>query len=251
MTAHRRFVINRDRDTERLARFRARNAHVTGIERVAAVDGHALDRAELVRQGYIEPDLNYGPGTLGCAMSHIRLWERAVADAAPVSIFEDDAVLCTSFDEAVANSLQSIGDDWDIVFWGTNFDPSFTWVRIGASRARIEPYGQRTDEDIERFIASPKTISLVQVLHSFGKPAYSVSSRGARRLLDRMLPIRAGYVTFPDVDVVVENDSSDIALCAIYPELRAFICLDPLAMPDPNAGSVRLTADKSRLVDNS
>lgn len=68
-------LINLDRSTERVRRFRELNGHLTDITRIPATDGSTLDRKALEVSGYITGDLSYGAGALWCAFSHVRLSE--------------------------------------------------------------------------------------------------------------------------------------------------------------------------------
>ena len=69
--------INLDRSTERLMCFKERNGHLQNVVRVPAADGSTLDRTAMIALGYIDRDLPYSAGTLGCAVSHPRLFSPA------------------------------------------------------------------------------------------------------------------------------------------------------------------------------
>ena len=73
-------LINLDRrSADRLQLFKERNPHIQDFVRVSAVDGAKVDRAELIRSGMISENLPYGAGGLARALSHVRLWEMALA----------------------------------------------------------------------------------------------------------------------------------------------------------------------------
>src|ERR1700676_1063892 len=71
------YVINLDRDHERMRLFSETNGHLVEFVRFAAVDGRESDRAALQQGGIIKADLTYNNGQLGCALSHIALWRFA------------------------------------------------------------------------------------------------------------------------------------------------------------------------------
>jgi GR25 family glycosyltransferase involved in LPS biosynthesis len=106
-----------------------------------------LNREELCKSGYIADNLSYGDGTLGCAMSHIYLWEKIAAGNIPMTIFEDDAILSYRFEQVSCNILNRLPMDWDIIHWGNIISPSFIWVDLGHTSARIEPYGPARNTD--------------------------------------------------------------------------------------------------------
>lgn len=111
-------VLNLDRRPDRLERFLGETRRVTAvIERVAATDGLAgITPAEeaLFRVG----DYKMRAGIVGCARSHMRLWEELVASASCpcMAIFEDDYTLPEHPDlETVVTGLLA-NPSWDVVF---------------------------------------------------------------------------------------------------------------------------------------
>src|ERR1700687_2762515 len=71
-------VINLDRSPRKLEEFERANRGVISFERFAAIDGVTLAREKLIADGILHADLKYPPGAIGCAVSHINLWKRAV-----------------------------------------------------------------------------------------------------------------------------------------------------------------------------
>ena len=47
-----------------------------------------------MKEGTITKDLAYTPGALGCALSHVALWKKAVSQNKSITIFEDD-IICS------------------------------------------------------------------------------------------------------------------------------------------------------------
>jgi GR25 family glycosyltransferase involved in LPS biosynthesis len=70
------YVINLDRDTERLQSFLAVNERIDDFIHFPAIDGRLRDRETLRQEGIISQGLPYYNGQLGCALSHIALWHR-------------------------------------------------------------------------------------------------------------------------------------------------------------------------------
>jgi len=223
-------VINLDRDTERLATFKRLNAHVGEIRRAVAVEGAKLDRAQLAREGFCERDLRYSNGSLGNAHSHMTLWRQAVEQGAVTNIAEDDAVFALHFSEASKAFLAGLPDDWDIVLWGWNFD-AFLWVEMpeGVARCKLEFNQDDLRRNLETFRSRRHEHVPVRLRHAFGTLGYSVSPRGARALLDACLPLTNRQIEFPGFDVVIENRSFDSMMNAVYPQLKAYACMPPLA----------------------
>ena len=116
-------LINLDRSAARLQAFETANAHLRGVVRFPAIDGNALDTAELVRAGMIEPEFlqTYTPARLGAALSHLVLWKQAMEAGELLTICGDDALLHRDFESHAARLLDLLPADWDIL-WGWNFN---------------------------------------------------------------------------------------------------------------------------------
>jgi GR25 family glycosyltransferase involved in LPS biosynthesis len=223
-------LLNLDHSTERLRSFRERNAHLGAVIRVSALDGRTLDREQLISAGYIREDLEYPAGTLGCAMSHVRLWEHAVFRGEGLTILEDDAVTAHRFREGAAQVLSLLPDDWDIVVWGYHLNPLFVWVDFGMTKVRLEGYGPATYVGWREFQATEGPFAPIRLRHCFGTHGYSISGKGARTILASLLPLHGGFVTFGEAGVTMKNDGIDVALCALYPTLKAYICVPQLVI---------------------
>lgn len=236
-------LLNLDRSTERLARFRARNGHLMNVIRVPAVDGSLADRASLVAQGTITDDLSYTPGALGCALSHIRLWEQAVSQSQYITVFEDDTVCSFNFFREASRILSGLPEDWDIVQWGYIFDPLFVWVNFGLSKAKLQFYDYQALKDYQGFQSNKFSPTAVRLAHSFGLQSYSVSPKGARILLDFCLPLRSRLIPFPGTGIVNQDSGIDVTMCAVYEEMQAFISIPPLVIQDDSIQSDRLSTD--------
>ena len=104
MSAIKSYIINMDRNPERLEHMRsAFNKLSLSFERFPAVDGNSLG-AEAFEQFKRERPLehsgnsytigarrSWSPASMGCFLSHYRLWQIVAASADPfTAIFEDD-----------------------------------------------------------------------------------------------------------------------------------------------------------------
>ena len=225
-------LINLDRSTDRLAKFKERNSHLENILRVPAIDGALVDREELVKDGTITEDLSYTPGALGCALSHVGLWKKAASQNRVVTIFEDDVICSHNFLEESARIASSLPSDWDIIQWGYIFDSLFLWLDFGFAKANVRFYDLRFSQDYQEFQSENFSSAAVRLVHSFGTQAYSVSPKGARVLLERCLPLRKRHIPFPGTGIVNDDLGIDTAMCAAYGSMQAFICIPPLVIHD-------------------
>jgi len=226
-----------------MRRFKEANAHLGDIRRFSAIDGAEIDRVTLEREGVISRDLKYGPGTLGCALSHVALWRATLERGRSITIFEDDAVTAEDFAEQAARIIDSLGDQWDFVLWGCYLNPSFAWIDLGATRARLHIYGVRRRNRLEIGAA----VAPIKLLHAFGAFAYSLSPSGAKAAIEYCLPLRHRLITFPDAGVTITDRAQDNALCGLYPSIKAYLVLPCIAIaeaPD-DASSDRLRIDRA------
>lgn len=231
-------VISLDRTPERWRSFVVNNSGLP-FERFAAVDGYQIDRQDLVRDGTITVDNTYAPGALGIAVSHVTLWRRCVATGTPCHVAEDDAVLHPDFLGQVPALLASL-ETWDMVYWGWNFD----WpmhVHLGPAARNVVMQFDQTDmrRRVGEFRTNKAQWRLVPLLSCAGIGAYSISPRGAARLLDRCLPIGdkpAGLG--PTRGPLWANTGLDVELSRHHAGCASFACLPPLALlPNDSATS--------------
>jgi GR25 family glycosyltransferase involved in LPS biosynthesis len=233
-------VINLDRNTTRWEKFRTRNANLGSFERFSAVDGNTVDRLRLVRERVIAPELDYSAGALGCALSHVQLWHKGVKQNAPLTIFEDDAFSHPEFNEHRSVVAAQLPEDWDVILWGYIYDPLFLWVDLGFSSSELRFYNRGaaftwSDTSNGRSIYSP-----VRLNHAFGTQGYSISPRGAKRLLTALLPLKNQFIPFPGTQIVTRDDGIDSAMNIVYPTMRSYVCVPPLVVQRDDGVSDRL-----------
>lgn len=226
-------LINLDRSPDRLAQFRSLNEHLKDVSRFRAVDGKTLDIEALLRDRLIHADVlpAYTVGALGCAMSHLALWQRAITSNEPVTIAEDDAIFNSGFDEDADTLLQEIDPEWDLILWGWNFShPILFDAMPGVSScvAHFDEGAMRRGAAIFRDqIVSPR---LFRLYRAFGTPCYSVSPKGAKALWDKLVPLRDGSVLFPGSGKPYRITGIDVAMNGAYDALRAYVSMPPLVI---------------------
>jgi SAM-dependent methyltransferase len=115
--------------------------------------------------------------------------------------------------------------------WGWSFE-AFLWVEMpeGVSFCKLDTNQDQLRRNIDVFRAGHFTSTPIRLRHSFGKFAYTVSSDGAAKLLNNCLPLRDQLIPFPGFDVVIENTSIDFMMNAVYPGIRAYVSIPPLAI---------------------
>lgn len=241
-------LINLDRDGERLQRFTARNRHLANVTRISAADGTALDREKLVRAGTISPDFGCATGSLGCAVSHVRLWQQAVREDRPITVLEDDAVTVHGIEGAAAAVMSALPRDWDFIKWGWTANIT-AWLDIGLSRISVTGDGKPPLYDaqtLEAFQARSIAPAPVRMLHSFGLFAYSISPKGARAALDFCLPLRNRTIDYACTGTNAEAKGIDAMIWGAYFAMQAFLCMPNLGAHADEGRSIRIAMDRGR-----
>ncbi|WP_025884999.1 glycosyltransferase family 25 protein [Asaia prunellae] len=230
----RRVVINRSVDTDRLDRFRRANHHVGMIERSEAVEGSQISLAELAARGVADPGLCYTQGALGAALSHLGLWSQAAQQNIPLTIFEDDALLCRNFTMESDRLIAGLPDGWDVALLGYNFNAPITIDALpGVTRGTVELDEKQMQKNASSFASQDVNASFFRLLQAFGLCAYAVSPKGARALLECCLPLRAQEYQQLGLNRMVRNVGIDVVTSYYYARLEAYGAFPPLAI-SPN-----------------
>ena len=221
-------VVSLGRTPARWAAFQADNPELQA-RRFPAVDGRTTDRAALVAGGLLHPALDYTPGAVGCALSHIALWTVCAERGETLTVCEDDAVLRADFTAAAADTLAS-APGAELVLWGWNFDSVLAGRLFGDT-----PYAMGFDQarmraDIPAFRAGRERATLLRLHRALGTPAYTLTPIGAQALLTRCLPLRPLTIYMPLLDRELANTGVDIAMNATYPDMAAYAAFPPLAL---------------------
>lgn len=226
-------VINLDRATERWRDFLRSNGHLPEIDRVRAVDGRSADRASLRDLGLIAADLNYSDANLGCALSHIALWRRAVNENRVLTIAEDDARFSPGFAQTHERMLQSLPDDWGCILWGWNFDALLEIDLIeGVTRSILRVDQNALRANIDTFRTAEIAPSPFRLHHAFGLMGYSVSPAGASRMLDICVPLSERRIEFGEGRPSLRNGAINSIMNAVYPRMKAYVCVPPLVVSE-------------------
>ncbi len=111
------FVINLDKDTERLA----------SIDKQLRSCNVAYERFSGILGKHVNTDPRLTPfcaqfctdGIKGCALSHRTIWEHALENKyQTIMVLEDDVTLPPDFQEKVRDVLQRVPEDWEVIYLG-------------------------------------------------------------------------------------------------------------------------------------
>ena len=105
-------------------------------------------------------------GAVGCALSHIKIWQHLLSSEEEViHVLEDDAVMADTV-ENINDYIRSVPEDWDVIY-------------LGFHRHYLFP---RSDISISSNVYKINT-------HTFQTHSYIINKKGARKLLSKAFPI--------------------------------------------------------------
>jgi GR25 family glycosyltransferase involved in LPS biosynthesis len=239
-------VINLDHCVQTLEAFRRRNAHLGPVRRFPAVIGADADRSELRTSGIIAGDLYYTDGALGCALSHLSIWQDVALGTQALTVCEDDAVFASDFVATANARLAALPDGWDIVLWGWNFDSSLVFqVLPGQPAFLMHRERPPTADDLEAASHAPASPQLFRLNRACGTLCYTISPKGAANLLAHCTPLRPFRIKILEAAATWPNCGIDVMMSAFYPQLQAYVSVPPLAI-SPNVvanSTTRLVID--------
>ena len=223
------YVISLERTPERWRTFQAANRGEPAYTRFDAIDGLKIDPAVLVASGMMAVDLAYTPGAIGCALSHIAFWRACAAADGPVTVCEDDAILHPDFSRG-APAAAALQPDFDLILWGWNFNSVLAGEVFDGAPFAMSFNEDRMRQSVEGFRAKRPTPTLLRLGRAFGTPCYTLSPKGAAKLLALCLPLAPLRVAFPLLSQEVDNTGVDIAMNAAYADIAAYVAFPPLAL---------------------
>lgn len=235
-------VVSLRRTQGRRQQFVAMNPGVH-FEFFDAVDGYAVDKTKFFDSPLADGDIPYTAGAVGCALSHLALWEKCAGAQRPMTIVEDDSVLRLDFPQKSLEVIARLPSDWDLIMWGWNFDsllsinamPGISSVVLLCDQAALR-------QSIRRFQVQLLEPRIFPLDKCFGTCAYSISPAGASKFRQNCFPLKNVSVRFPNIARKLPNNGIDIAMNRIYPMTNSYVSVPPLVItPNVNAESLTLT----------
>ena len=223
-------VINLKRSTSRKEQFIKNNPNIS-YSFFEGIDGSTLSKKFLAESELFDQNLVYTKGAYGAALSHLSLWEEAINTNRAITVIEDDVILRADFESEHNKIIDSIGEDWDIVLWGWNFDHILSVnVMPDISPVIMIFNQQQLRNSVPNFYVSKSSSTLMLLDKCFGIPAYTISAKGAGKFKKNCFPLLPFEIEFPLMSHKMQNNGVDIAMNNLYPSLNAYACFPPLAI---------------------
>lgn len=192
------FVINLDEQPHRLLKITQHlQSHGTDFQRVSALRDTDVRHTSLVSRVC---EAVCSDGMIGCHASHALCWSAMMQhDLANALILEDDARLTDDAMQLLPLALADLPDDWDVVFLGCFACDNPNIVE------RMLDKNPRQGGTVGPNLIIPDMV--------LGTHAYAVSNKGAKKLLELLLPIRY------HVDWMINSHKQQLAIYSVYPSI--------------------------------
>lgn len=184
------YVINLARSPERRANAVAQFERAgLSFERFEAVDGRLLTEEEMrlyspteaLRRQNAGVHRELAPCEIGAALSHLRIYEKIVAEGTHHAVVMEDDVEIDPRLPTVLATIDQMQESWDVIWLGH-------WLSYIGS-----PYDHKKGVPISRWgrkSVAPRFAMGRLLAYPFGTHAYAISNRGARLLLEHAYPVR-------------------------------------------------------------
>jgi GR25 family glycosyltransferase involved in LPS biosynthesis len=113
------FVINLEKDNDRWNYYKNLNIPSIKINRFNGIYGKDLDRNNLIKSGVLSTTNVLKDGQLGCALSHMNLWNYSLKYKNKyLLVLEDDVILEKDIYNKINNLENYLPENWDVIFLG-------------------------------------------------------------------------------------------------------------------------------------
>lgn len=230
------FVISLKSTPHRLDKFFENNTHIENVQVFDAIEGAQVSRELLIKNNIIVSNSFYKDAAIGCALSHISLWNYAYKNNECITIFEDDVRTHKDFTSKSSSLLNSLNYEWDFVAWGWNFDADlYVSLQNNLSPCRMVFSELALRQNCDEFLADSSLNNiLMQLFASNGIMSYSISPKGAAKFLKGCLPL--GQLVTINMNniwtMAINPDGIDCSMPSVYQATASLVCFPPLAISD-------------------
>jgi GR25 family glycosyltransferase involved in LPS biosynthesis len=171
------YVINLDKRQDRLERFKTTHASIKDrIYRWKAVDGLALTLTPQLVECFKNNDFGWKKAVMGCALSHLGLWEKLANDTLANSymILEDDVLFSQRWLIQWAQSAANIPSDADVIYLGGVLPPN---------KAALPMITEQVNKQFARVAKNTVYGTTPRRYFHFCNYSYVLTKRGAQKLV--------------------------------------------------------------------
>lgn len=225
------FVISLERSTERRDKFDSNNSKYIKYTYHNAVDGKLLNINDLNKEIFTKGSRNYSNGAVGCALSHLQLWDKCIELNLPIIIMEDDAIVSHNFNSHINNLMNNmVPKKWDIIQLNYNFDSVLSYNNTNYETCNcIFNQTKLTKNDIQIFVKSKINTTIAKLNHCFGTSAYIINPSGAKILKEKCFPLDNRILNIPFLNNLMCG-TIDGMMNSVYKDISAYVCIIPFVI---------------------
>jgi len=226
------FVISLERSQDRKTTFDKFNSKfINNYTFHKAVDGNTIRILDLDHSIIKKGSKNYSNGAVGCALSHLQLWEKCIELNKPIVIMEDDVIVSRDYNKHMNNLMNNLAPkNWDIIQLNYNFDSVLTYNNtVYETCSSIFSKHKITQDDISNFVNSKINTTIARLHFCFGTSAYVLSPSGAVKLKKLCFPLDNRILNIPFLNNIT-SFSIDCMMNSVYRDILAFVCIIPFVI---------------------
>ena len=229
-----KYVITTKRFTDRHKSFAENNSHIPNYVWRYGPDSNDFHEKKTIYTEFIDKisiNNDWLPSILCNAISHMSLIEECAKGNEIMTIIEDDAVLVKDFDVKATKLIDTLpGRSFDFIQWGWNWD-TFVFIRDKSGQvSKVDWSAKYLKIDPLDFRESETNSELLPLLLSWGINCYSITPKGAQKLLDFFPVIEDIWVnSFELTGITYRAATIDGAFNSFYPKMEAYIAVEPLS----------------------
>jgi glycosyl transferase family 25 len=189
-----------------------------------------LSGDDLVRLKLIESSINWKLTSIANALSHKALWEESVSLNQSFIILEDDAVLVDNFRECVSSLLNDVGDDFDILLLGFNWD-RYVFLEMfpeDSGLVKLQFKQPVLQNEIDSVRHNKMRSNAYRLRSAFGNCGYVISPKGAALMIESIYPLGERLVNPEGVNFRFHAQSKDALMCNVYGKSASYVAFPPL-----------------------
>ena len=225
------YVISLERSKDRRDIFDSNNSKYIKYTYHTAVDGKLLNLNDLDKQIFTKGSKLYSTSAVGCALSHLQLWDKCIELNEPIIIMEDDAIVSHNFNKHINNLMNSIfPNKWDIIQLNYNFDSVLSYKNTNYETCNcIFNKTKLTKNYISTFVNSKINTTIAKLNHCFGMSAYIINPSGAKILKETCFPLDNRILNIPFLNRLMCS-TIDGMLNSVYKDISAYVCIIPFVI---------------------
>lgn len=225
------FVISLERSMDRKTRFDHYNSKYIKYTYHNAVDGKTIDIHKLDSTILKRGSKNYSAGTIGCALSHLQLWDKCIELNKPIVIMEDDAIVSSDYNKHINHLMHNlVPKKWDIIQLNYNFDSVLSYNNTNYETCNcVFNKHKMTKTDILNFTNTKINTTIAKLNVCFGMSAYVISPDGAKQLKEKCFPLDNRVIHLPFLNKIM-CFTIDCMMNSIYKDILAYVCIIPFVI---------------------